>query len=231
MARSKKSGEEARKLTKASVTATETKDPKSVLIPEDDDTRNWDGTDIEELCRKGREEFITMFRASYFAIKILTYIEYKSRWREIEKYKTSNFRFFLKDMFDIGLGTFSNMKAVARKYNQMNFDRWGERVLKRIEGTSDPMRVLSQLNEIHDSQGYPGGVRVQNIIDEYKVEPQEQVTIFEPKWATIKRLQDRIADMECAIGTKDNEIVALTITNEQLREEIKRLQTERHVKS
>ena len=195
---------------------------KDNIIGEDKDTKRWDEMTTQDVCKEGMENLKFMFQTGFKAIKCLAYIEMKGRWRDLEEYKEHTFSYFVEDYFGIRAGSYFNMKGLAHRYQEKNFNKWGLQTLKRVEGTLDPEKTLAQLNALPQEGGRIKGTEIRRIINQNKpqypidgvftpwsVQRQNLVTQLQAKIAEVERLQDRV--------------VALEIKIEQLEDENKRL--------
>ena len=208
---------------KAVRTSKVVREAQPIVIPTPDkDTKRWDDMSAEALCQEALNLLKTIFQQGYMFVKILAYIEQNGKWRDLDAYKEHSFAFFVEDFFNIRPGTYFNMKAVAYRYGAENYNRWGVKELKRIEGTSSPDDTLAELNKLYEEAGgRPSGVKIREVIDSNR--PQREVDGVLTPWSIQRaELLRKIQELEDEVKRLRDKVVSLEIKNEQLEDQMKR---------
>lgn len=126
------------------------------------DTAQWDemgfSTGVMPLLREYAEG---KRKADYQLVRLLAYIQWSRRWKELPGYEEGmTFREFVEVEVALHWGGYMNMRAMAMKYGEADFNRWGYKNLKRMDSTKDPKEVLGSLNERADRGEQPGAAEV-----------------------------------------------------------------------
>jgi len=196
---------------------------ESTVIPAPDkDTNRWDGMTTEDLCQEALTLLKDMFKQTHIFVKLLAYIEQNGKWRDLDTYKERSFAYFVEDFFGIRPGTYYNMKAVAYRYGEENFNRWGVQDLKRVEGTTNPDATLAELNKLYDRIGKkPSGVKVREVIERSK--PRRELDGVLTPWSVQRvELVNRIRELEKENMELRNSNETLRIKLEQAEDQMKR---------